>query len=1483
MASVGLIALLAGSLAPVTAAPGEDDTPIANPDLEAACGIDILMILDESGSIGSAGATGAVQNAFRAFTRALNNTGSRLAVAEFSTVARLPLLPAAASRAYTTVTNATIAATFDPYIAGFNPSGSTHWEDGFRVGRYFLPRPSPDIPHLTVFITDGDPNVIVRQDRVTFDPGNPVIAQNQYELQVPLVTTPSSANQTQSENENPAKDRAVPNANALKAQGSHILTIAVGNGLQSQSSLNRIIAMSGPDVFPDTGPFDITTTDVYREPNFALLEAALREAAFQLCAPSVNIRKMVDQNPDPAVDDLQPAQDWSMTATVAPTPASWVSPPGGTGATATDTTGPDGFANFQWTTAAPINSSITVTEVVQPGFVNDPSATTCTFRTPDTPADQPLPGFVATPGGFRGTVPDEAIVTCEMVNRIPPAPAIELEKSTNGDDADAPTGPFVPIGSTVTWTYHVTNIGNVPVSALAVTDNQPGVTVACPATTLAPGADTTCTATGTAVAGQYANIGTASATGAGPAGPVTVTDTDPSHYFGVAPGVDIEKFTNGVDADEAPGPFIPVGDPVTWTYVVTNTGNAPLTGATVTDDVIGTIACPAAIDPLDVGEIVTCTAPTTTAVAGQYENVGSVLANSPTGVVQDSDASHYFGEAPAIDIEKFTNGEDADTPTGPVIAVGRPVAWTYVVTNTGNVPLTWSVTDDQFPAVGCPRLLLIVPGQTVRCFGPFGATAQPGQHTNTATAVGTSPSGAVVTDADPSHYFGAVGGIDIEKFTNGVDVNQPPGPFVVPGSTVTWTYVVTNTGNVPLTDVAVDDHRSVLRGIVALCPQTTLAVDESMTCTATGPAEPDQYTNLATATGITSTGQMVQDVDPSAYFGSVPGIDLQKWTNGDDADEAPGPFIRVGAPVDWSYIVTNSGNAPLSDVVVTDDVLGPIACPPEIDPLDVGEAVTCTTTGTAAIGQYANVGTATGVGPAGQSVTDTDPSHYFGTVSAIDIEKATNGEDADTAPGVFVPVGDAIDWTYVVTNPGNVPIKTLTVTDDQGVMPTFVGGDADGDTELDPGEAWTFEASSTAVAGQYTNVATVNGFDVLEEPVTDSDPSNYFGFVSDIDIEKATNGQDADAAPGVFVPVGDPVTWTYAVTNPGNVPIINVTVTDDQGVVPAFVGGDADGDTELDPGETWTYEASSTAAAGQYTNVATVNGFDVLQEPVTDSDPSNYFGSEPGISIEKTADQETVNLGDSATFTITVTNTGNVPLTDVTVSDPTVPDCDRAIGDLAVGQSVTYACTVDEVLAPIHNVATVTGEDPGGGGESDEDDATVEPIPPAVLGDLVWDDRNRNQRQDAGEPGIADAEIIITGPTVATGDTTADVAAVLVATTDADGHYLVTLVPGEYVVALDMDSVTGQLTTPGSYTITLEPDDERLDADFGLATGSGAVAPDTAADGPVAAAIREFEQNPFQAGLLIAATAGGILALIALAIRRRQLHRGGAGADRLPD
>jgi uncharacterized protein YjiK len=87
-----------------------------------------------------------------------------------------------------------------------------------------------------------------------------------------------------------------------------------------------------------------------------------------------------------------------------------------------------------------------------------------------------------------------------------------------------------------------------------------------------------------------------------------------------------------------------------------------------------------------------------------------------------------------------------------------------------------------------------------------------------------------------------------------------------------------------------------------------------------------------------------------------------------------------------------------------------------------------------------------------------------------------------------------------------------------------------------------------------------------------------FGFtppVPDIRIIKETNGQD-----GPQIQPGDPVTWTYEITNSGAVSFAkeDIEVTDSQGEIPLFDSELAgNGDDNLDPGEIWLYKAEGTA------------------------------------------------------------------------------------------------------------------------------------------------------------------------------------------------------------------------------------------------------------------------------------------------------------------
>ncbi len=144
----------------------------------------------------------------------------------------------------------------------------------------------------------------------------------------------------------------------------------------------------------------------------------------------------------------------------------------------------------------------------------------------------------------------------------------------------------------------------------------------------------------------------------------------------------------------------------------------------------------------------------------------------------------------------------------------------------------------------------------------------------------------------------------------------------------------------------------------------------------------------ADASGITAcvrldSGDFDDSVDAGLNVPPAPAIDIEKATNDEDADTPTGPVIAVGGQVTWTYVVTNTGNVDLLNVAVTDSVLGDICT---IGELPMGESETCTAEGLAEVGQYSNVGKATG-DPAtgGEPVMDTDPSHYLGEAPACSI------------------------------------------------------------------------------------------------------------------------------------------------------------------------------------------------------------------------------------------------------------------------------------------------------------------------------------------------------------------------------------------------------------------------------------------------------------------------------------------------------------------
>ena len=199
------------------------------------------------------------------------------------------------------------------------------------------------------------------------------------------------------------------------------------------------------------------------------------------------------------------------------------------------------------------------------------------------------------------------------------------------------------------------------------------------------------------------------------------------------------------------------------------------------------------------------------------------------------------------------------------------------------------------------------------------------------------------------------------------------------------------------------------------------------------------------------------------------------------------------------------------------------------------------------------------------------------------------------------------------------------------------------------------------------------------------------------------------------VAVGDTVTYTYTVENTGNVDVADVTVTDahsGDGTLSAITidmlantstnssddGADNDVDV-LAPGDSVTFEATYTVtqadidAAADITNTATATG-DPLVGDLTDPTATETVDVEdiaPALDIDKPApalstdaDGDGVpSIGDTLTYTITATNTGNVALTGVQIVDTLIMPSTENCGTLAVGGTCqlvgTYLITPNDI------------------------------------------------------------------------------------------------------------------------------------------------------------------------------------------------------------
>lgn len=189
-------------------------------------------------------------------------------------------------------------------------------------------------------------------------------------------------------------------------------------------------------------------------------------------------------------------------------------------------------------------------------------------------------------------------------------------------------------------------------------------------------------------------------------------------------------------------------------------------------------------------------------------------------------------------------------------------------------------------SVACPQSAL-APGESTTCTAsvlPTQADVNSGSIRDTAVAGGSTPQGAPVASNESSATVTAASepAISLVK-------SADPATVTAVGDVLTYTFIVTNEGNVTLTGVTVADVPSPPAGpVVVTCPQTTLDAGQSTSCTGSYSATQDDLdaghiVDTATATGTPPAGDQVTSEPSSVTVTAASGPALSIVKSADPA------------------------------------------------------------------------------------------------------------------------------------------------------------------------------------------------------------------------------------------------------------------------------------------------------------------------------------------------------------------------------------------------------------------------------------------------------------------------------------------------------------------------------------------------------------------------------------------------------------------------
>ncbi len=695
---------------------------------------------------------------------------------------------------------------------------------------------------------------------------------------------------------------------------------------------------------------------------------------------------------------------------------------------------------------------------------------------------------------------------------------------------------------------------------------------------------------------------------------------------------------------------------------------------------------------------------------------------------------------PPVDQPTFTISKSADVDT---VMEGDTVTWTITITNTSDTDATNVTFTDNLPT-GVTAVTPDFGNLTITddslTNGTYTATIGQIDANDSVSFTVTTTIGAGTTD-DPTMCV-----TDGQSFTNVVSLDtfqylvnptttstindgqtasdsvicEVPEPPVVPvdaptftisksadvdtvmeGDTVTWTITITNTSDTDATNVTFTDNLPT--GVTAVTPDfgNLTITDDSLTngtYTATiGQIDANDSVSFTVTTtiGAGTTDDPTMCVTDGQSFTNVVSLDTFQYL----VNPTTTSTINDGQTASDSVIC----EVPEPPVVPVDAPTFTISKSADVDTVMEGDTVTWTITITNTSDTDATNVTFTDNLPTGVTAVTPD----FGNLTITD-DSLTNG--TYTATIGQIDANDSVSFTVTTTiGAGTTDDPTMCVTDGQSFTNVVTLTDFD----------YTDENNNTVTdhSGQTASDSVICEVPVVEYPAptitkTDNADTVLPGGTITYTVNVDTNG-------ATFSPLQITDNFDDHLTLIESSVTNGVTVVDQPNNTYLFDLGTVTGPTSF----SFSVEVSADATPGQaICNVVHIGTpLDLQQDPegTVCSDPESAcvivespFIAAPSIALTKTANVTETEIGQAIIWTLTVNNDGNVPLTNVEITDPLASyltyqsgdadislngsDLTITVGDLAIGQTIDYTFTTlvngDATgLTQLSNTATVNG------------------------------------------------------------------------------------------------------------------------------------------------------------------------------------------------